>query len=59
MREANASLADSKRHAALKRFVEQWADAQAVQVVRDLRHEQDYDRVQISQAAGWLQRLAA
>ena len=50
-------LGDSKPHAALKRFAGQWADAQAVQVVRNLRHEQDFGRVQIRQAAGWLQGL--
>ena len=52
-------LGDSKPHAALKRFAEQWVDAQAVQVVRNLRQEQDYGRVQIRQAAGWLQGLDA
>ena len=52
-------LGDSKPHPALKRFAEQWADAQAVQVVRNLRHEQDHGRVQIKQAATWLQGLDA
>ena len=44
-------LGDSKPHPALKRFADQWADAQAVQVVSNLRHEQDFGRVQIRQAA--------
>lgn len=52
-------LSDSKPHNALKRFAEQWADAQAVQVVRNLRHEQDHGRVQIKSAATWLQQLEA
>ena len=50
-------LSDSKPHAALKRFAAQWADAQAVQLVRNLRHEQDYGPVQVRQAASWLQAL--
>ena len=52
-------LVDSKPHAALKRFAEQWTDAHAVQVVRNLRHEQDHGRVEIRDAAGWLQGLDA
>ena len=55
----DCKLGDSKPHAALKRFAEQWADAQAVQVVRNLRHEQDCGRVQIRQAATWLKGLDA
>ena len=50
-------LSDTKPHAALRRFAAQWADAQAVQLVRNLRHEQDYGPVQIRQAASWLQAL--
>ena len=52
-------LGDSKPHPALKRFAEQWTDGQAVQVMRNLHHEQDHGRVQIRQAATWLQRLDA
>lgn len=52
-------LGDGKPHAALKRFAEQWTQAHAVQVVRNLRHEQDFGRVQIRQAATWLQALDA
>ena len=50
-------LRDNKPHTALKRFAAQWADAQAVQVVRNLRHEEDFGQVQIRQAARWLQAL--
>ena len=52
-------LADNKPHTALKRFAEQWTQSQAVQVVRNLRHEQDQGRVQIKSAATWLQGLDA
>ena len=52
-------LGDSKPHPALKRFAEQWTDAQAVQVVRNLRHEQDHGRVMVKQAANWLNELDA
>ena len=52
-------LGDSKPHAALKRFAEQWTNAQAVQVVRNLRHEQDHGLVMVRQAAAWLHALDA
>ncbi len=52
-------LSDSKPHAALKRFAAQWTDAHAVQVVRNLRHEQNHGRLQIRDAAGWWQGLDA
>ena len=52
-------LADSKPHRALARFADQWAGAQAVQVVRNLRNEQTHGRVQIRQAAAWLLELDA
>ena len=52
-------FSDNKPHSALKRFAEQWTDAQAVQVVRNLRHEEDAGRVKISDAAGWLNGLDA
>lgn len=52
-------LSDSKPHTALKRFAEQWTHAQAVQAVRNLRHEQDHGRVQIRAAATWLNELDA
>jgi hypothetical protein len=43
----------------IKRFAEQWTQSQAVQAVRNLRHEQDQGRVQIKSAATWLQGLDA
>ena len=52
-------LGDNKPHTALKRFAAQWTDAQAVQVVRNLRHEEEYGRVQVKHAAPWLQLLDA
>ena len=52
-------LADSKPHRALARFADQWAGAQAVQVVRNLRNEQTHGRVQIRRAAAWLLELDA
>ena len=50
-------LSDGKLHPALVRFAEQFADAQAVQVVRELRTEQDRGRVRVRDAAGWLNGL--
>ena len=50
-------LSDTKPHPALLRFAEQFISTQAVQVVRELRTEQDRGRVQIRDAAGWLHRL--
>ena len=50
-------LSDNKPHGALNRFAEQWTDAQAVQVVRNLRHEEDAGAVKIRDAAGWLNAL--
>ena len=52
-------LSDNKPHGALKRFAEQWTGAKAVQVVRNLRHEEDAGRVTIRDAAGWLNGLDA
>ena len=50
-------LSDAKPHPALVRFAEQFTDAQAVQVVRELRTEQDRGRVRVRDAAGWLNGL--
>ncbi len=50
-------LSDKKPHAALKRFADQWVEAQAVQVVRHLRHDEAHGRVQVKQAATWLHQL--
>ena len=52
-------LGDKKPHTALKRFAAQWPDAQAVQLVRNLRNEEVHGLVQIRQAATWLQGLDA
>ncbi len=50
-------LSDAKPHPALVRFAMQFADAEAVQVVRELRAEQDRGRVKVRDAAGWLNKL--
>jgi uncharacterized protein len=52
-------LSDARPHAALKRFAQEQPQAEAVQVVRDLRHEQDLNGVQIRDAASWLMQLDA
>ena len=52
-------LGDSKPHRALVRFADQWAGAEAVQVVRNLRNEHTHGRVRIRQAAAWLLELDA
>jgi uncharacterized protein len=52
-------LSDTKPHRALQRFAEQWTGAQAVQVVRNLRTEQDFGRIQLRDAALWLRGLDA
>lgn len=50
-------LTDTKPHPALVRFADQFTNTQAVQVVRELRTEQDRGPVHIREAAGWLNRL--
>lgn len=50
-------LSDGKPHAALRRFSLEQPQALAVQVVRDLRHEQDHQTLQIRDAAAWLMQL--
>ena len=52
-------LSDAKPHAALKRFSQEQPQAEALQVVRDLRHEQDFNGLQIRDAASWLVQLSA
>lgn len=52
-------LSDAKPHAALKRFSHEQPQAEALQVVRDLRHEQDFNGLQIRDAASWLMQLSA
>ena len=50
-------LSDSKPHAALMRFASEQPQAQAVQLLRNLRHAQDWGTVQLRDAADWLVRL--
>jgi uncharacterized protein len=52
-------LSDAKPHPALKRFATEQPNAVAVQVVRDVRHEQDIQDLQIRDAAAWLNQLGA
>ncbi len=50
-------MSDTKPHRALLRFSEQWQDAQAVQLVRNIRAEYDHGKVLIRSAARWLSNL--
>jgi predicted AAA+ superfamily ATPase len=50
-------LSDTKPHRALTRFAEQWPQAQAVQLVRECRAEADFGRIQLRDAAPWLNAL--
>jgi len=50
---------DSKPHRGLMRFAEQFADADAVQVVYGLRQEEFRNGIKITDAANWLIGLAA
>ncbi len=52
-------LRDDKPHRALQRFALECGPAPAVQLVRELRQEQDHGRVQVRRAAAWLAQLAA
>jgi len=52
-------LGDNKPHRALIRFAEQFSDAEAVQIVYDLRQEEFRNGITITNAANWLTRLAA
>jgi predicted AAA+ superfamily ATPase len=52
-------LSDAKPHTALKRFAVEQPNTVAVQVVRDLRHEQDINGLQIRDGAQWLNQLSA
>ena len=49
---------DNKPHRALARFAEQFSDAEAVQVVYDLRQEEFRNGITLKDAANWLARLA-
>jgi hypothetical protein len=50
-------LSDNKPQRALARFAEQWADAQAIQLVRKCKAESDSGRIQIRDTAHWLAAL--
>lgn len=52
-------LGDNKPHRALFRFAEQFPDADAVQLVYNLRQEEFRNGIMIADAANWLARLAA
>lgn len=52
-------LGDNKPHRALVRFAEQFPDADAVQIVYNLRQEEFRNGITITDAANWLAQLAA
>jgi len=52
-------LADAQPHRALVRFAAQFPQADAVQLVRDLRQAEAWRGVQVERAADWLVRLSA
>ena len=52
-------LADDKPHRALRRFAGEFGQADAVQLVRHLRQEQQVDGLRITATAPWLAALAA
>ena len=52
-------LTDAAPHRALVRFATQFVQAQAVQLVHTLRHNESRPPVHIEKAAPWLMRLAA
>jgi uncharacterized protein len=52
-------LADHKPHRALMRFADEWPDARASQVLRDLDTPMDVGPIQIRAAASWLMGLSA
>ena len=52
-------LGDNKPHRGLVRFAEQFAKAEAVQIVYNLRQEEHRNGIRITDAAEWLQGLAA
>ena len=52
-------LGDDKPHRALQRFAGEFPAAQAVQLVRHLRQEQELQGLRITAAAAWLAGLAA
>ena len=52
-------LGDNKPHRGLLRFAEQFADAEAVQIVYALRQEEFRSGIRITDAANWLMGLSA
>ncbi len=52
-------LSDSTRHRALESFAQRFPEAQALQLVRDLRQEEYRAPVHILRAGAWLNRLEA
>jgi len=52
-------VSDTRSHRALVRFAAQWADAEAVQLVRDARQVERRGGIAIEPAAAWLARLDA
>ncbi|MDD3884401.1 MAG: ATP-binding protein [Gallionella sp.] len=52
-------LGDNKPHRSLIRFAEQFSSADAVQIVQHLRQEEFRNGIRITDAATWLQNLAA
>lgn len=52
-------LGDNKPHRGLMRFAGQFADANAVQIVYNLRQEEFRNGINITDAANWLMRLSA
>ncbi|HAF44765.1 MAG TPA: hypothetical protein DCK83_07450 [Gallionellaceae bacterium] len=52
-------LGDNKPHRGLVRFAEQFAEAEAVQIVYNLRQEELRNGIRITDAANWLNGLSA
>jgi hypothetical protein len=52
-------LSDSSLSPALLRFSNQFPNAKAVQLVKNIRQEEQRGSIQIAKAAGWLSRLSA
>jgi len=51
--------ADGHPHRALTRFAQTFPEAEAVQLVHDLRQEQDFEHVSVRRAGPWLAGLSA
>jgi uncharacterized protein len=52
-----SKLDDASPHRALLRFAAQFADAEAMRIVRDARQEERRGPIAVSPAAEWLARL--